>query len=188
MILVYHRIKTKINDTITIHPIRFICDMICILKNQVVFLEDYDPMNPNHVVLTFDDGYKDFLKYALPILKFFKYPFELGIIGDMVGKNGFLNEDDLKNIVKNGGRLQYHTKTHIDLTTLDSEEKIKEEIKVPEKLCKIDKNGFKFLFYPFWKYNDLIIDILKKENYKGALSGNGYGNKDKFSLERIRKG
>ena len=90
MILVYHRIKTKINDTITIHPIRFICDMICILKNQVVFLEDYDPMHPNHVVLTFDDGYKDFLKYALPILKFFKYPFELGIVADWVGIDGLV--------------------------------------------------------------------------------------------------
>lgn len=190
MIYTYHIVKSKINDTITITPWRFFLDMLKLMNKQVIYLEDYDTNNQNQVVITFDDGYINFKKYALPILKIFRYPFELFVVGDWVGKNGFLSQDDLKEIVSVGGRLEYHTKTHANLEELKTNEEIFEEISVPENLKELDKKGFHFLAYPFWKYNENVIRIARDVcHYKGALSGNGYGdNSNNFALNRIKKG
>ena len=57
----------------------------------------------NQIVLRFDDGYKSVLKYALPVLKFFGYPFEVFIVENFFisaekGNKNFLNKKDLKKI------------------------------------------------------------------------------------------
>lgn len=173
MIYTYHRIKNKIEDTITIKPFQFFMDMLGLIGKRVVYLEDYIPDDNKNVALTFDDGTKDFLQYAFPILKFFRYPFELCIVADFVSdKSGyFLNEQDLKNIVQQGGRLQYHGKTHTDLTTLNTDKEILSEIICPEFLKKLDPKGFKFFVYPYWNYNNTTERLINDTGYKAGLSG-----------------
>jgi len=171
MIYTYHRVKFKIEDTITITPLRFFFDMFGLLGKKVVNLNEYCPDNKNHVVLTFDDGYRDFLKYAFPILKFFRYPFELCICNDFLSWGAkFLNIDDLKFLVNNGARLQYHGKSHKDLTTLETDDEILEEIICPENIKELDKEGFRFFVYPNWNTNNHIAELVAKNGYIAGLS------------------
>ena len=46
------------------------------LRNKkVVYLNDYDPNDPECVVITFDGVYQNIVEYAAPILAKFSYPF-----------------------------------------------------------------------------------------------------------------
>ncbi|CCY62356.1 glycosyl transferase family 2 [Clostridium sp. CAG:967] len=190
MILTYHKVSFIKNDKITVNVWNFIMQMYAIRKKIVVYLDDYDLNDNNQVVLRFDDGYKSVLKYAVPVLKFFGYPFEVFIVEDFFnrgekGDKNFLNKKDLEKIIKSGGRLQYHTKSHPDLSIIEDEEILKTELICPEYIKQLDKNGFKFLAYPFWKYNSKSIEYVQKL-YNGACSGNGFAENNKYSMDGIR--
>ncbi|WP_114637079.1 polysaccharide deacetylase family protein [Polynucleobacter necessarius] len=75
------------------------------------------PLPDNSIVLTFDDGYKSFYTYVLPILKAFNYPAILAIVGSWldVPENGtvfyagkqvprskFLSLNELNELAKSG--------------------------------------------------------------------------------------
>jgi peptidoglycan/xylan/chitin deacetylase (PgdA/CDA1 family) len=165
--------------------------MFWLRKYEVVTLGNYNPNNPRQVVLRFDDGYKGVVKYALPILKFFNYPFEVFIVEKYynIGNKGnktFMNREDLGKILKNNGHLQYHTKTHPDLTTISDEKTLREEIICPNHIKILDEAGFNFFAYPYWKYNTKILKIVR-DNYQGGLSGNGFATQhDHFALDCIK--
>lgn len=190
MIFTYHKISFLKSDKSTVNLWNFIRQMFEARKYKVVFLKDYDINDKNQIVLRFDDGYKSVLKYAVPVLKFFGYPFEVFIVEKFYdkeekGDKNFMDKKDLKEVIKAGGRLQYHTKSHPDLSLIEDKEKLKLEIICPEYLKALDKNGFEFLAYPFWKHNCETMKIIQ-ENYKGACSGNGFAENTDYSMDGIR--
>ena len=70
MILMYHKVFLESPTVWWVDADNFIGR--CELKYKtIVYLDDYDPDNPNHVVITFDGCYKNVLEYAVPILKKF---------------------------------------------------------------------------------------------------------------------
>ena len=175
MILLYHHVKPEADDEISISLEKFTKHMLSLQDKTVVYLEDYNPSDANQVVITFDDGYKSVLTYAAPILKHFGYPFELFLVKDFYdkaqqGDEFFLNEYDLKSLMKIGGRLQYHTKSHPHLEEISDYKKLEEEIVAPDYMKNLDKSGFEWFAYPFCTYNDMVIDVVKKY-YKGARTG-----------------
>jgi glycosyltransferase involved in cell wall biosynthesis len=60
-----------------------------------------------------------------------------------------------------GGRLQWHTKSHPDLTKL-SKEKIKHELEIPTPVKKLDPQGFKWFAYPYGRFNQDSQDLVEK--------------------------
>ena len=189
MIFTFHKISFMRTDSITCNLFGFIKQMFVLSKYKVVYLRDYNPNDKNQAVIRFDDGCKSLLKYAVPILKIFGYPFELFIVADFIaegekGNKGFLNKKELMQIVNKNGRLQYHSKSHVKLTEISDYEKLKAEIICPTEIKELDNNGFEYFAYPYWVYNDKITAIVK-EYYKGALSGNGYSMGGQYSLDSV---
>ena len=164
-------------------------------RYEVVYLDDYDPSNPKQAVITFDGVYENIYIYALPILKKFGYPFELFIVGESIGKDNrfdqpvepqanFCNVNQLKSMVQAGGRLQWHSHTHCDLSAVSNPDLRERELHVPENLKNIDRDGLKWFAYPHGRHNEKLIEEVKAL-YSGALScvaGNDY---DRFQLNRI---
>lgn len=84
------------------------------------------------VVLTFDDGYQDFVTNALPILLDCGTPATVFLVTDMLGgraswrENGMharlMSEDEVRYIKAQGISLGSHTLTHANLTLLDHED------------------------------------------------------------------
>ncbi len=188
-ILCYHRIMRKSHDDNTVSIRKFTEDMIGLMGKKVVYLDDYDYNNPNHIVITFDDGYKNIYN-ALPILKELGYPFEVFILGSYLerGNNndkGFLSNDDIKTIINFGGRIQYHSYNHPRLDDILDEEQLEKEIKCPSEIKKLDNKGFKWFAYPFFSYNDKVIEYARKY-YIGACSGKKLGNNNRYTLNRIK--
>jgi len=81
MILLYHKIYLESPTQWWVDTNNFWRQMYELQNHEVVHLADYDPNNPEHVVITFDGVYENVFQYALPVLKSFDYPFELFVVG-----------------------------------------------------------------------------------------------------------
>lgn len=76
--------------------------------------------NPHMICLTFDDGYKDFLEFALPVLEKHNIKANLNVVGKFVEEEyeDFLSWDELKKIQKTGlveidsHTYDFHRKIH----------------------------------------------------------------------------
>lgn len=193
MILLYHKIDTENKTEWWVSADTFYRQLVQLSGKKVVYLDQYDPNNPDHVVITFDGVYKNILRYAAPLLQQFGYPFELFVTGDTIGKDNefdsveppcpFADTNDLKQLVAMGGRLQWHTKTHRDITTLDNSE-LKNEIIAPAAIKKLDPKGFKWFGYAYGKFDERA-QALVKEHYAGGLSCDQGTFKDKTIWPRV---
>lgn len=194
MILMYHKVYLESPSIWWVNVNNFYRQMVEIASKEVVYLDDYNPDNENHVVITFDGIYRNVFQFALPILKHFNYPFELFLTSGYIGKDNsfdkvepiceFTTNKELKALVEGGGRLQWHTKTHVNLKKCTDLEVICDELKVPQELKKLDVNGFNWFAYPHGEFSDIVVEEVKKQ-FKGALSCSQGDNKDLFKLNRL---
>lgn len=172
----------------------FYRQMLELKSKNIVYLNDYNPNDPNHFVITFDGIYKNVLDYALPILYEFKYPFELFLSSDYIGRDNsfdrseplteFVSLEDLKLLVKNNGRLQWHTKSHPDLTNVQDISSIIFELEIPLALKKIDPKGFNWFAYPYGNFNQIVVEEVKKR-FAGGLSCHQGNDTDIYCLNRL---
>jgi peptidoglycan/xylan/chitin deacetylase (PgdA/CDA1 family) len=148
--------------------------------------------DPHIVVLTFDDGYEDFYFNVLPLLQKYKMKATLYIINDYVGRNGFLNQDEIKEIIKSGlVEIGAHTLDHRYLTALTSE-KIKQQIFESKSRLESDY-GIKVesFAYPFGAFNNSALEFTKQASFSAAVSvipGTDQSYQNLFYMYRIRAG
>lgn len=194
MILMYHKVFIE-NPTIWwVDTDNFYRQMSELQNKNVVYLDDYNPEDPNHCVITFDGVYNNILTFAGPILHKFGYPFELFITGNYLGADNsfdkaepmavFASKDELEKLVGLGGRLQWHTRTHTDLTSIRDKHELYTEFNVPNKLREIDPRGFKWIAYPNGNFNG-SIQVAAKKNFSGGVSCHQGDDKDIYALNRI---
>lgn len=179
MILMYHKVYLESLTPWWVDVNNFyrqLCELKC---KKIVYLDEYNPKDPSHVVISFDGVYKNILQYAAPLLKKFGYPFELFVIGDFIGKDNsfdrgepvtdFASRKDLQKLVRLGGRIQWHTRTHANLITIDDQKKLTQEIKPVDSLKLLDRKGMVWFASPHGNTNKQIINLAKKY-FKGVVS------------------
>jgi glycosyltransferase involved in cell wall biosynthesis len=146
------------------------------------------------VVITFDGVYEGIYRYALPILKKFSYPFEAFVVGDYIGKDNtfdqgvepparFASQEQLCALVKGGGRLQWHSRSHQDLLVL-SPEKLQEELSIPDYIRELDPEGFKWFAYPHSMSSPQVKEEARKM-FRGALVCDDGNSADCYQLPRV---
>jgi glycosyltransferase involved in cell wall biosynthesis len=175
-------------------PDSFYLQMLDLQSRKVVYLDDYDPSDPDQYVITFDGVYENVGKYAAPILKHFGYPFELFITGAYIGKGNefdegepyapFASRDTLQELVKAGGRLQWHTWSHPVLVGPQTDEAYLRELPVPEDLRPLDPAGFGWFAYPHGRRDDMLKEKTR-QYYRGALACDDGTPSDLFDLPRL---
>ena len=77
----YHKVSLLNESMWWVSVDEFNRQMCELSEFDVVYLDDYNPRNPKHAVITFDGVYENIFNYALPILKKWGYPFELFVTG-----------------------------------------------------------------------------------------------------------
>lgn len=107
VVLTYHLISNNPKDwsDFCISPVVFENDIISLKNQNYIFLKaselaNTDISNKKIAVITFDDGYKSDIEYAVPVLKKYNACATFFIYGDGVGKNGYLSEADVKAMSK----------------------------------------------------------------------------------------
>jgi glycosyltransferase involved in cell wall biosynthesis len=194
MILLYHKVYKESPTVWWVDVDNFYRQMSELRCKDIVYLDNYDHNNPNHCVITFDGVYKNVLEYAAPILHKFGYPFELFITGNYLNSDNsfdhpeppayFVSPDELKKLIRLGGRIQWHTKTHADLTTIQERDILVNELVVPNELKTIDKNGFKWIAYPHGNFNEFVKNS-SKDFFSGCVSCHQGNDQDIYALNRI---
>lgn len=194
MILMYHKVHPSSATMWWVFVNDFYRQMSEIADRKVVYLEDYDPKDPDQVVITFDGIYRNVLEYAMPIMRKFGYPFELFLTSDYIGLENefdtvepntpFTTADELRELVNNGGRLQWHTRSHIHFRNETNLEVIEREHSIPDEVKALDPSGFTWFAYPHGEFNDVVLEQTKKR-FKGAVTCNQGNDTDPYMLNRL---
>jgi len=152
------------------------------------------------VILTLDDGYYDNFKNALPILKKFNFSATLFVVSDLIGSYNkwyykeanmikpLMNEDEIKIWLDNGMEIGSHTRTHPILTNLSEKEIENEIFESKDILERKFKVKIRHFCYPYGKYNNLVVEYVKKAGYETGLTldrGRFRVGDDLFRMKRI---
>ncbi len=142
-ILSYHRVNdTHPGDRLSVHPVEFRRQMehlaecgrpVLPLGEAVRRLKgEGPPLAPGTLCLTFDDGYRDNLEYAVPVLELFGLPATVFLVTRRMGaaapidryegccdRDRALTWDEARELKARGHVLGGHGRSHRELATLD---------------------------------------------------------------------
>ena len=193
----YHKVDLRAPTMWWVDVERFHDQMLALRSRRVVYLDDYDPGDRGQVVITFDGVYRNVLQFAAPILRRLGYPFELFLSSDHIGRGNsfdageppadFANEDELRQLVRQGGRLQWHTRSHQLLEQARGGEdwgEVERELSVPAAVVNLDPSGFRWFAYPHGRFSPAVLDEVRK-HFAGAVSCHQGNDHDLHRLNRI---
>ena len=141
------------------------------------------------IILTFDDGYQDAFDSAFLLLQKYQLAGMFYLIVNKIGTPGYLSWEEISEMQKAGMSFGSHTLTHPDLRKLSAaslEKEIQESKTILEQ--KLGQQITDFC-YPSGKYDDAVLQELKKANYQTAVttnSGISHLKDDPFLLKRLR--
>lgn len=135
------------------------------------------PPNAKLVCLFFDDGFKNQYDVALPILQKYDFKASFAIITGYIGVKSSdpiytcMTAKEIKKLASYGMDIACHTKTHPHLTDNLTDEQLREEI-IDSKIY-LEQKGFEVstLVYPFYAWDDRVIEYVKEAGYICARSG-----------------
>lgn len=187
-ILSYHNFSLGKTDKMTVSKASFE-DQMQLLKDRgyrVISLDDlFDFLDfkkqipSKSVVITIDDGWKSAYEIAFPVLKKYGYPATLFVYTDLINSTRkAMTWEHVKELADNGIDIQCHTITHRDLSSVQEKESFKEyfdevenEIVESSKIIKKNINrDCRYLAYPFGSSSNMVIAILKRNGFRGALT------------------
>ncbi len=191
----YHRFNENKYPSTNINMDVFIKQIEEINKAEINFInpEDFKNnfnkyKNEKKILLTIDDAFSSFYEFAWPFLKENKIPFILFVSTEPVGKPGYMNWEQIKEVEKeNFAYLGNHSHSHeylIEYKFKDFKKDINKSVKIFEE--KIGYNPI-FFSYPFGEYSlDQKNYISNKFEFAfGQHSGVIDLNKDKYELPRF---
>ena len=194
-ILLYHSISND-NSPMSLN-INFFENQMKYLKNNGFQTVDFNEIDPNlkskkQIIITFDDGYKDILNNALPILKKYNFKATSFFVTNLIGQNNswdvkkksyikkeIMNPSDILQWISSGMHIGSHSHNHVDLTKI-SEEKLLYELEFSKKFLE-DKfdNKNNIFCYPYGKVNENVHYHTKKFYRKAVTT-----NRSRYSLKR----
>lgn len=134
--------------------------------------------------ITFDDGYENNLRCALPVLQHYGFTATCYVVADLIGQtNSWDNErgvkpaplmtaDQLKAWVNAGQEVGSHTLSHADLEQLDAQ---RQSIEIGQSKTQLDSllgpaSSVRHFCYPYGRLNDTAVGCVKTAGYLTATT------------------
>jgi ADP-heptose:LPS heptosyltransferase/peptidoglycan/xylan/chitin deacetylase (PgdA/CDA1 family)/predicted O-methyltransferase YrrM len=156
----------------------------------------------NKVVITFDDGYRDFVVNALPILLEHQATATMFLVTGMLGGESswqrsakpmpLMSEDEIRHIKSSGISLGSHTVTHAKLTDLGQDD-LQRQLRESYDALTAFGESFYSLSYPWGQWSSKVVDAVNASGYECALTaeeqtGLSAANVNIYLLPRIFMG
>lgn len=159
------------------------------------------PLPDRSVVLTFDDGYRNFLTSALPRLAERDMPVSVFLITDRVdgdnstSVNGWNESDDetylswkeIKELQEHGVEFGSHTCSHRKLSELLAAEAEHELRDSHEAIAAELSKPMMPLAFPYGSYSDAVISMTRNLPYTCALTTDAGTNESRTDLFLLRR-
>ncbi|HON55729.1 MAG TPA: polysaccharide deacetylase family protein [bacterium] len=200
-ILMYHKISKDKNDKLTVSQKLFDKQMNYIKKNgyNIIDFDDLQDILTNKkqmpqkpLIITFDDGYKNNLEYAVPIMEKYGFKYTVFVVAEYIGKFNYwdegsenlMNFDELKIILSKNGKIGLHSLTHRNFKDMTSAEF---EYDVSETINIFKKNSLEFSNVIAYPYGALPQNENLKNEFKKILEKYGilFGLKIKSKINKI---
>jgi len=197
-VIMYHNIDENVSSSLSVSPKSFGRQMqflknfgynVISLEELISYIRDRKPLKARTIAITLDDGFKNNYMNAYPVLKEYNLPATIFVIVNNIGKEGFLNWNELQEMSLNNIAIGSHTLNHAYLTSLDLET-LNNEVAISKKMLE-EKIGKKvnLISYPLGGFNERVRGVVRKAGYLGACAtnpGKRYPNNDIYALKRIR--
>ena len=193
--LMYHRFdekkypSTNIQMNIFKEQIKIIKSLNYNFYNPGDFEKNFQiPKDEKKILITIDDAFSSFYENAWPYLKNNQIPFILFVSTEAIGKNGYMNWQQIKEIEKEPNvYIGNHSHSHDYLVNFKKEDFLN-DINKANKIF-INNLGYNPIFfsYPFGEYSEYIKKYISK-NFQfsfGQHSGVIDINKDPHELPRF---
>ena len=134
--------------------------------------------------ITFDDGYQNNLRYALPILKKYGFTSTCYVVANLVGQSNswdlprgvkqvpLMDAKELQAWVDAGQEVGSHTLNHANLAELTAAEQAVEieQSKVKLEALVSQKGGVRHFCYPYGGLNKTAVEYVKAAGYLTATT------------------
>jgi len=189
-ILTYHSID-ETGSIISTSPDHFRSQMLHLqnkqfniisLKDIVTYICENSTLPSKSVVITFDDGFKNFYSVAFPILKRYGFTATIFLVPGYCGKNNkwdgqlkgipvldLLGWDEIQEMAVNGMDFGAHTMHHPDLSEVSTEQAYDEITESKSLMQKYLGKDVSFFAYPYGNQSKKIQKIVEKQ-FLGACS------------------
>lgn len=149
-------------------------------------------LNAKYVILSFDDGFRDFYTDVYPIIKKHNIPVISYVIFNFMNGQDYMTTEMVEEISSDKLiEIGAHTLNHAYLEGIDTEF-AEEEISLSKKLLEEKFNVEIVSFaYPYGDYDEAAINLVKKAGFTNAVTvetGNLVTANNIFTLKRIRPG
>jgi peptidoglycan/xylan/chitin deacetylase (PgdA/CDA1 family) len=150
------------------------------------------------VGLTFDDGYKDFLYTAVPILEKFGFTATVAVVVDMLGKENdwqhmyvprprikLLELEEIHEVAKRGMEVGSHSMTHTNLLGVEPvllSQEVDGSRRMLSELLGEEVEGF---YYPYGALEDATARAARRAGYAYACGWKTHVEHNFYDLPRI---
>jgi len=196
-ILMYHSINDDSNP-LSISKLNFEKQMYFLSKNKfnTIKFEDLDNnIGKKKIIITFDDGYKNLIKNALPILKKYNFTAVCFFVSNHIAKYNFwdenkknfsrldlMNLNDIKYWLDNEMLVGAHTSDHLNLKKVSLDEKSNQILQPKLFFKKNFKIEINYFSYPFGQYDSDSLSIVKKHYKYAVTTKRSRYKKNKFNI------
>lgn len=202
-ILAYHGIECSLTNSYAVSFNNFEKHMQHLSKYfNVISLDQYQKrlqqkksFPPDTVIITFDDGFKNFYERAYPVLKKYRLPATCFVITSKVESNSayFMYWDELRKLLSDELiTIGSHTVSHKSLPSLNESElqkEVGESKKILENNLGIPVNFFSYPWGTLRDFNENCTKVISSFQYKLActsVNGVNWNHKNPYKLRRTK--
>ena len=201
-IFMYHHVSPTVARgpyarALTVTPDEFRAQLIWLaahgcttaLVDQLLRDAQLGRLAPCEAALTFDDGYDDGARFALPLLERFHAVATFYVSTGLVGSPGHLSTAQLRALRAAGMEIGAHTVHHVDLTAIGAG-RVRQEIDASAAALRAWLGTSTTTFaYPSGKFNRSVIADVRAASFGNAVTtepGHVVADQDPYELPRYR--
>jgi peptidoglycan/xylan/chitin deacetylase (PgdA/CDA1 family) len=205
-IFMYHYIEPwpadadEIRQGLTVRPEDFAAQLAYLHDNGYVTVSLYDladamalgrPLPDKAVVLTFDDGYRSLLDYALPMMQEYDFAGTIFVITQLMDDElpEYLTWTQAELLYAQGWKIEPHTKTHDQLGGRGRDFQLYQMLGSIQTVEAHIGRAPRFFAYPSGSYDELSVQLAEELHLWGAVTV-GFGRvhqwNRRYELGRVR--